>query len=145
VSYLGLGSGTVGPARVPGDTVDFSCEQSTCPDAKRASSIGEIATVEFFTDDRTLPPTEDPPATAGKDRGERGHLVDVSVPGYAIINVIGHGGMGVVYQARHLGLDRVVALKMVLAGVHASPEQRARFSNESRAVAQLQHPRIVQI
>ena len=53
--------------------------------------------------------------------------------------------MGVVYRARQVRLDRPVALKMVLAGAHASPEQLARFSTESQAVAQLQHPGIVQI
>ncbi len=53
--------------------------------------------------------------------------------------------MGVVYKARHVRLDRLVALKMILAGAHASADQIARFHTEARAVAQIQHPGIVQI
>jgi WD40 repeat protein len=53
--------------------------------------------------------------------------------------------MGIVYQARHLRLNRVVALKMILAGAHADARDRQRFLAEAQAVAQLQHPNIVQI
>jgi formylglycine-generating enzyme required for sulfatase activity/tRNA A-37 threonylcarbamoyl transferase component Bud32 len=69
----------------------------------------------------------------------------VSVPGYAIEGVLGRGGMGIVYKARHLKLKREVALKMALAGGHAGPRERARFRIEAEAVARLQHPNIVQI
>jgi serine/threonine-protein kinase len=65
------------------------------------------------------------------------------VPGYEVLDVLGRGGMGVVYRARHLALKRVVALKMIRGG--ADPGERARFRTEAEAVARLQHPNIVQV
>ena len=53
--------------------------------------------------------------------------------------------MGVVYKARQNGLNRLVALKMILAAEHAGPAERMRFQTEAQAVAQLHHPNIVQI
>jgi serine/threonine protein kinase len=67
------------------------------------------------------------------------------VPGYQILGELGRSGMGVVYKARHLRLDRVVALKMVLVGGHAGQEELARFRTEAEAVARLRHPGVVQI
>src|SRR5208282_1496260 len=66
------------------------------------------------------------------------------VPGYEMEAVLGRGGMGVVYKARHLALKRTVALKM-LGGGHSGQAERARFKAEAEAVARLQHPNIVQI
>jgi len=68
-----------------------------------------------------------------------------TVPGYEIVGILGRGGMGVVYRATQTGLRRTVALKMILAGEHASGGQVARFAAEARAVAQIRHPGIVQI
>lgn len=67
------------------------------------------------------------------------------IAGYEVESVLGRGGMGLVYRAKHLKLNRTVALKMLLSGAYASPQELARFLRESQAVAALQHPNIVQV
>jgi serine/threonine-protein kinase len=69
----------------------------------------------------------------------------VDVPGYEIVEVLGRGGMGVVYKARQIALDRFVALKMIRAPGSADAEERGRFHTEALAVARLTHPNIVQV
>src|ERR1700730_17291375 len=59
------------------------------------------------------------------------------VPGHEILGVLGRGGMGIVYLARQSGLNRLVALKMILAGAYAGDGERRRFVNEAQAVARL--------
>jgi tetratricopeptide (TPR) repeat protein len=83
------------------------------------------------------------PADTGGDEGDV--AARTGPPGYDILGVLGRGGMGVVYRAREHGLDRVVALKMILAGPHASPSVVARFRAEAQAVARFQHPNLVQV
>jgi predicted Ser/Thr protein kinase/tetratricopeptide (TPR) repeat protein len=68
-----------------------------------------------------------------------------TVPGYQLVKELGRGGMGVVYLATQDGLNRQVALKMVLAGAHASEKEKARFLVEAEAVAAVRHPGVVQV
>jgi tetratricopeptide (TPR) repeat protein/tRNA A-37 threonylcarbamoyl transferase component Bud32 len=67
------------------------------------------------------------------------------VPGYEILGEVGRGGMGIVYKARQLRLNRTVALKMILAGDHAGADARARLVAEAETIARLQHPNVVQV
>jgi serine/threonine-protein kinase len=67
------------------------------------------------------------------------------LPGYADLRELGRGGMGVVYKARQLGLDRVVVVKMLRPDSHVELGEKARFLAEAAAVARLQHPHIVQV
>ena len=88
---------------------------------------------------QTLPPQpRQSPSTSGL-------LVGTQFGKYHLEAELGRGGMGIVYQARQLDLHRKVALKMILHGPLASPEEVARFLKEARAVANLQHPHIVQV
>ncbi|MFN8656183.1 MAG: serine/threonine-protein kinase [Candidatus Obscuribacterales bacterium] len=74
--------------------------------------------------------------------GQVGSTIDER---YEIISLLGKGGMSVVYKAKDLFLDRIVAVKMLLKGSVASHEALQRFQYEAKAISQLQHPNIIQV
>ena len=90
----------------------------------------------------------DSPSLQPEDRSNcspRQCPANLSVEGYELLGELGRGGMGVVYKARQLRLDRLVALKVILAGEHAGAEHLARFRREGELLARIQHPNIIQI
>lgn len=76
---------------------------------------------------------------------QRAGRPDPAPAGFRIVKTLGQGGMGVVYEAVDLGLQRTVALKKLRAEIADSPRERARFLKEARTVAGLKHPNIVEI
>jgi tetratricopeptide (TPR) repeat protein len=70
---------------------------------------------------------------------------DATPKGFRIVRTLGQGGMGVVYEAVDLGLQRTVALKKLRPEVADNPRERGRFLKEARTVAALKHPNIVEI
>ncbi|MDB5319640.1 MAG: tetratricopeptide repeat protein kinase family protein [Phycisphaerales bacterium] len=77
--------------------------------------------------------------------GHAGEPEPPKIPGYEVQAVLGRGGIGIIFRVRHVKLDRVVALKMLLSGEYAGAVELARFAREAQSIAALQHPNIVQI
>jgi eukaryotic-like serine/threonine-protein kinase len=140
VDHLGASDGTVDHVAAA------SVKAEMDPDATTDHVGGAGAQAEFDPDATTDHVRANRPGDSLASLLSSGKLsLPKSVAGYEIISILGRGAMGVVYKARQRGLDRLVALKMILSGEHASADDLGRFQAEANAVAQLQHPGIVQI
>ncbi len=134
--------------------------KSTIPDSsvvgvEIAEGIGEADPARGSTDEQTgdfSPPGLAATLTSsGRPGGSLGFATSIGrtdwprVPGYEIVDRLGEGGMGVVYKARRVALNRLEALKMIRGGGQARPEHLLRFAIEAEAVARLRHLNIIQI
>ncbi len=121
------------------------------PRAPRAGEIlGEDATddeapdgLTAASDDLTAAPPPSGLDAAGSARGPSPGTKVRYIGDYEILSVLGQGGMGVVYKAKQVTLNRLVALKMIRNAEFAGEDQLRRFQNEAEAVATLDHPGIV--
>jgi serine/threonine-protein kinase len=136
---------------VPADERQALRSSLTSLDKEYRRRVGQSATVAEQERTDKLPPT--PRTRPGVEAGQVttdgpgsptvSIAANLRVPGYEIEAELGRGGMGVVYRACQTELRRPVALKIILAGAHASPAQLERFRAEARTEARLQHPNIV--
>lgn len=88
------------------------------------------------------------PAKDATQEAERTGKIDPKASvfqGYRLLKIVGAGGMGTVYKAEQISLQRIVALKVLLENLHQNPSIRERFARESQIMAQVNHPNIVQV
>jgi WD40 repeat protein len=102
----------------------FQVHDAVCKEEAGRRSLGDASTLPGFT------------AAGGPP---------LPFAGYEVLGELGRGGMGVVYRARQVSVNRVVALKLILSGAHAGPKERERFRREVEAAARLDHPNIVKV
>jgi eukaryotic-like serine/threonine-protein kinase len=126
----------------PGATADHDPDATTGRDRDATGDYDPDATDGFLHSPGVAAAnTEEASQSAGGRKGDE----LPRITGYQVLGVLGAGGMGIVYKARQLRLDRVVALKMIKAGAGARPGDLARFEAEARAVAAIDHPNIIKI
>ncbi|HVC99385.1 MAG TPA: serine/threonine-protein kinase, partial [Pirellulales bacterium] len=118
-----------------------------CPHCHAQIQDSAFASSEIPTETsvETGAPTQDPPVTLplpspSEEVGKTPQWPNI--PEHDVLKFLGKGGMGIVLQARHRVLDRLVAVKMPLAGDWMDDADRERFLREARATAKLRHPNI---
>ena len=104
-----------------------------------------IETGAVAVSDRSQPRAQQRSDTEPSRRATTQQLDSAELPGYEIMELVGRGGMGVVYRARQVGTNRNVAVKVFFGGDKATPEEIARFSMEAEALALLNHPSIAAV
>src|SRR5262245_17987040 len=110
--------------------------------------VRRLKLAQFLSAPNSLDPEESPTLDAPQGDPTQSATIDFespSVPGYEISEILGRGGMGVVFKARHLALRGHVALKMLQNWTPVGEKELIRFRAESDVIARLQHPNIVQI
>lgn len=101
--------------------------------------------VELHLVDASSQTTDEVAASTPSESLTLSSLVPADLPGYEALDVLGRGGMGVVYKAREIALNRLVAIKMIRAEGRIGAGELVRFMAEAEAVAAVKHPNVVEV
>jgi serine/threonine protein kinase len=123
-------------------------EQSLPRDAGEEAVLRRLKKKQRSPEPSLPDPADTPPDASTQPKTTASATMDAaipSVPGYEVVGVLGRGGMGIVFKARQVALQRIVALKMLRNWAGADRKVLVRFRAEADVIARLQHPNIVQI
>ncbi len=134
------GDRTAGECPRCGAEIPLDARDGVCPRCAPDHTV--LITPELLAESDKMP-GHSPPLDETADAVEPQKVPDIGA--YEILEMIGRGGMGVVYKARHRGLNQLVALKTLLSGLNASSDLKRRFRREAQVAARLQHPNIVSV
>lgn len=125
---------------------DSTTPQDPAPDPS-ASPLPEEDAYASGMQTRKMTPSQMPGASGGSGQWQPPSVEEATqlFPNYEVLGLLGRGGMGAVYQARQIQLDRLVAIKLLPLEISADADFADRFRREARAMAKLQHPNIITV